>query len=473
MKKQYLQFTALSFCFILFSFAAAKAQVKLPQEPNKREADLLELVKLDKTIKLDIRYARTDNFVGKVVYPQARAFLQRPAAEAVVRVHRELKKKGLGIVIFDGYRPWSITKLFWEVTPDDKRKFVANPKTGSRHNRGCAVDLSIYDLKTGKLVPMPSDFDEFTERASPDYKGGSEEETRNRDLLRKLMETEGFTVNANEWWHFDFKDWQSYAIYDISFDDAGSLDDKPKKPKIEERKDYKKFFDDAGVTGGIYVYDLKKNIYTIYDRKRMDTGFVTASTSKIIHSLIFLDSGAVADENETLKWDGTRRSVEAWNKDHSLRTALPVSAVWFYTEVSKRVGQERMQKYYDSVGYGNRSTNGFGTDYWNNGNLRVTPREQIEFLVKFHQNRLPFSPQVISIVKDIMTEEKTGKYVLRAKTGWSDSFTPQVGWWVGYVERASGEVYFFATEIDIKKDEDAAKRKEITRNILKSLNIIE
>jgi beta-lactamase class D len=174
-----------------------------------------------------------------------------------------------------------------------------------------------------------------------------------------------------------------------------------------------------------------------------------------------------------LKWDGTKRSVEAWNKDHSLKTALPASAVWFYVEVSKRVGQERMQKYYDAVGYGNRSTNGFGTDYWNKGDLRITPREQIEFLVKFHQNRLPFSPQVISTVKDILTEEKTGGYTLRAKTGWSDSFTPQVGWWIGYVERANGEVYFFATEIDIKKDEDAAERKEITRNILKSLRIIE
>jgi len=471
MKKQFLRFTALFFCFILFSFAAA-AQ-KPASEINKREADLLELVKLDKTVKLDIRYARTDNFVGRVVYPEARAFLQRPAAEAVVRVHKSLKKKGLGIVVFDGYRPWSITKLFWEVTPEEKRKYVANPRTGSKHNRGCAVDLSIYDLKTGKLLPMPSDFDEFTERASPDYRGGTAEETENRDLLRKLMEAEGFTVNPNEWWHFDYKDWQSYAIYDISFDDAGSLDKKPEPAKIEERQELKKFFDEAGVTGGVYVYDLDKNKYTIFDRKRMETGFVPASTSKIIHSLIFLDAGAIADENEILTWDGVKRWVDDWNKDHDLRSAFKVSAVWFYTEVSKRVGKERMQKYYDSVGYGNRKTDSFGTDYWNKGNLRVTPREQIEFLVKFHQNRLPFSPQVISTVKDIMIEEKTADYTLRAKTGWSDAYTPQVGWWVGYVERANGKVYFFATEIDINKNEDAAKRKQITRNVLRSLKIIE
>ena len=166
MKKQFLTIAAL---IGLMMFAVCVlAQTAPPKEQNKREADLLELVKLDKTIKLDIRYARNDNFVGRPVYTEARAFLQRPAAEALIRVHKLLKAQGLGLVIFDGYRPWAVTKLFWEVTPEDKRKFVANPKTGSRHNRGCAIDLSIYDVQTGKLVPMPSDFDEFTERASPD-----------------------------------------------------------------------------------------------------------------------------------------------------------------------------------------------------------------------------------------------------------------------------------------------------------------
>ena len=234
----------------------------------------------------------------------------------------------------------------------------------------------------------------------------------------------------------------------------------------------KKFFDEADVTGGIYVYDLNKNKYTIFDRQRMETGFVPASTSKIIHSLIFLDSGAIKDENEVLKWDGVQRPIEAWNKDHNLQTALKVSAVWFYIKVSKRLNRETMQRYYDSANYGNRNTNGFGVDYWNKGDLRITPRRQIDFLVKFYQNRLPFSPQVISTVKDILIEEKTDNYTLRAKTGWSSAYTPQVGWWIGYVERGE-DVYFFATEIDITKDEDAAKRKEITKNILKSLKIIE
>jgi D-alanyl-D-alanine dipeptidase len=221
MRKQFLRFTLPLLCFILcFS---APAQTGPPKEQNKREAHLVELTALDNSIKLDIRYATENNFVGKKVYPEARAFLQKPAAKAVVKVHKKLNMRGLGIVIFDGYRPWSITKLFWEVTSEDKRKFVANPEKGSKHNRGCAVDLSIFDLKTGELIEMPSGYDEFTERASPDYTGGTEKQRANRDMLRKLMENAGFTINPNEWWHFDYKDWEKYAIYDISFDDAAKM----------------------------------------------------------------------------------------------------------------------------------------------------------------------------------------------------------------------------------------------------------
>lgn len=220
MKKQFLIISARLVWLILTCVSIAGAQNTPPREENKREADLVELITLDNTLKLDIRYARTDNFVGKVVYAEARAFMQRPAAAALLRVHRKLKKRNLGLVIFDGYRPWSVTKLFWEVTPEDKRKFVANPAKGSRHNRGCAVDLSLFDLATGKLVEMPSDFDDFTEKASPKYKGGTKQQRANRDLLRSQMEAEGFTVNDNEWWHFDYKDWSDYAIYDIAFSEV-------------------------------------------------------------------------------------------------------------------------------------------------------------------------------------------------------------------------------------------------------------
>ena len=203
--------------WLLFLVFVSPLFSQAPAEANKYEADLIELTKLDKTIKLDIRYATDNNFTGRTVYPEARAFLQRPAAEALVRVHKKLEKQDLGLVIFDGYRPWAITKLFWEVVSPDQRKFVADPAKGSKHNRGCAVDLSIFERKTGALLDMPSGYDEFTERASPGYKGATVLQTKNREMLRALMEAEGFTVNPNEWWHFDYNGWQDYGIYDIAF----------------------------------------------------------------------------------------------------------------------------------------------------------------------------------------------------------------------------------------------------------------
>jgi D-alanyl-D-alanine dipeptidase len=178
---------------------------------------VLELQDLDATILLDIRYARKDNFIGRPVYAEARAFLQPVAAFAVAEVHRSLKAEGFGIVIYDGYRPWSVTKMFWETVPPEHRKFVANPETGSVHNRGCAVDLSLYDLASGDQILMPSGYDEFNERAYPSYEGGTDEERRNRDVLIATMESNGFAVNPNEWWHFDHKDWENYPILDLPF----------------------------------------------------------------------------------------------------------------------------------------------------------------------------------------------------------------------------------------------------------------
>lgn len=180
-----------------------------------RAPDLVELVRLDPSIHLDIRYATTGNFTGRRLYTEARAFLQRPAAEALVRANRALKARGYGLLIFDGYRPWSVTKLFWEVTPPDKHKFVADPQKGSRHNRGCAVDVGLYDLRTGREVPMPSAFDEMSDGAAADYKGGTTEQRRTRALLRQALEKQGFKVNPDEWWHFDYQDWRLYRVLDL------------------------------------------------------------------------------------------------------------------------------------------------------------------------------------------------------------------------------------------------------------------
>jgi D-alanyl-D-alanine dipeptidase len=182
-----------------------------------RTADLVELTRMDPSIKLDVRYATTNNFTGAQVYAEARAFLQRPAAEAALAAHRELAVRGLALLIFDGYRPWSVTRTFWEVTPASLREFVADPAQGSKHNRGCAVDLTLCDRETGKAVEMPSEFDEFSERAYPSYTGGNPEARANRDLLRSVMERHGFAVEENEWWHFNFGGWEQYPVLDIPF----------------------------------------------------------------------------------------------------------------------------------------------------------------------------------------------------------------------------------------------------------------
>jgi D-alanyl-D-alanine dipeptidase len=193
-----------------------------PQEQGKfRKPELRELIKLDPTIKLDIRYATSNNFLGSPVYTQARAFLQWPAAQALLRVQRDLKARGYGLIIHDGYRPWYVTKIFWDATPDDKKIFVADPAKGSLHNRGCAVDLSLYNLATGKEVKMPSGYDEMTDRAYSDYSGGTADERAHRTLLRQAMERQNFKVNPTEWWHFDYKDWRQYAILNVRFEDLG------------------------------------------------------------------------------------------------------------------------------------------------------------------------------------------------------------------------------------------------------------
>ncbi|MBY0497651.1 MAG: M15 family metallopeptidase [Cyanobacteria bacterium] len=198
--------------------AAGLLQDRPPATPEAtRKADLVELVKLDKTIKLDIRYAGTNNFLGKPVYKEARAFLQRPAAESLLKAHRDLATSGYGLLIHDGYRPWAITKLFWDMTSGSQREFVADPKAGSKHNRGCAVDLTLYELATGRVVQMPGDYDEMTPRSYPGYTGGTAEQRARRDLLRTAMERHDFTVEPNEWWHFNYKDWKEYPILDIAF----------------------------------------------------------------------------------------------------------------------------------------------------------------------------------------------------------------------------------------------------------------
>lgn len=210
------------FLFMIFMSTLTACQPLPPKESGHfRDAQLVDLTRTDPELRLDIRYATTNNFTGKQLYHLPLAFLQQPAAEALLRAHKTLRSKGFGLIIYDGYRPWSVTQILWEVASPSERElgFVANPEQGSKHNRGCAVDVGIYDLATGREVPVPSGYDEFTERAYPDYAGGSPESRHNRDMLRQAMAAEGFEVSPREWWHYDYKDWRQYGILNIPFED--------------------------------------------------------------------------------------------------------------------------------------------------------------------------------------------------------------------------------------------------------------
>lgn len=183
-----------------------------------KPAELVELVKLDSTIKLDIRYASENNFLGTKIYDEPRAFMQKPAAEALVRANMTLRRLGYVLLIHDAYRPWYVTKIFWDATPDSIRWLVANPAQGSKHNRGAAVDLTLFDLESKRVVDMPGTYDESTQRSRADYPGGTSQQRWHRRLLRTVMEHEGFVANPLEWWHFDYKDWKNYALGNERFD---------------------------------------------------------------------------------------------------------------------------------------------------------------------------------------------------------------------------------------------------------------
>lgn len=196
--------------------ARAMAMTPPAEAQPERTEELGNLETIVPAVRLDIRYAKTTNFVGAPLYEKSGAFLQRPAAEALARVAAALRPLGYGLLIHDGYRPWYVTRIFWDVTPDSSHVFVADPAKGSRHNRGAAIDLTLYRLADGKPVEMTSRYDEMSVRAYADYPGGTTRQRWHRALLRREMERQGFTVYREEWWHFDYRDWQKYAIQNLS-----------------------------------------------------------------------------------------------------------------------------------------------------------------------------------------------------------------------------------------------------------------
>ena len=249
---------------------------------------------------------------------------------------------------------------------------------------------------------------------------------------------------------------------------------KPQAPEninIAQQIDFKRHFQELGVTGSILIQDLNDDRTYQYNSQRNATEFLPASTFKIINSLIALETGVLSHDLAILTWDGIEREIPEWNRDLNMRQAFKFSAVWFYQVLARRVGYERMQTWLRDVDYGNQN---IGTQeeidtFWLTGQLRITPQEQIQFLRRLYNNDLPFSERSLSIVKDIMIVEQTPDYTLRGKTGWA--VKSQIGWYVGYLEQGEN-VYFFATNIDIRNDEELAARIELTRRCFQELALL-
>lgn len=181
------------------------------------DMELIDLEMFIPTIVLDIRYATTNNFTGKIIYSNPKAFVRKPVAVALKNIQDSLSKLGLGLKIFDAYRPYSATIKFFEVFPDTN--FVANPKIGSRHNRGTAIDLTLINISTQKELPMPTPYDDFSEKAQPTYPNLPDNVLKNRELLFGILSHFGFSHYPTEWWHFDFQGWQQFPLMDLSFEE--------------------------------------------------------------------------------------------------------------------------------------------------------------------------------------------------------------------------------------------------------------
>jgi beta-lactamase class D len=251
------------------------------------------------------------------------------------------------------------------------------------------------------------------------------------------------------------------------------------EPQIEQTVDFKQHFNDLGVNGSIIIYDLDRDIFYQHNPSRNNTAFLPASTYKIPNSLIALETGVIKDDVAVLTWDGIERSlldgspIEEWNQDLNLRLAFKYSAVWFYQVLARKIGHHRMQDFVNKIEYGNQNI-GAKEDidkFWLEGKLRITPKEQIEFLRRLYQNELPFYQKTIDLVKDIMINEQTPNYVLRGKTGWAVSVTPNIGWYVGYLEQ-NENVYFFATNLALDSENAPAARLEVTRLCLQELGLL-
>jgi len=240
------------------------------------------------------------------------------------------------------------------------------------------------------------------------------------------------------------------------------------------RNDFKQFYDEYNVEGSFILFDQLGNKYIEFNQSQLKHEFTPASTFKICNSLVGLETGVIKDENYIIKWDSVERRIPAWNQDQDLKSAFKNSTVWYYQELARCVGGERMKYWLDKTDYGNADTSGGIDKFWLIGGLRITPEQQIDFLKRLHDNKLPFSQRSIDIVKSIMIAKDTLGYVVRAKTGWGFQDELNIGWYVGYVE-TNNKVYYFANCIqtaDLDNEKFVTARIEIFYNILNTLKIV-
>jgi beta-lactamase class D len=240
-------------------------------------------------------------------------------------------------------------------------------------------------------------------------------------------------------------------------------------------------FKDCGIDGSITIYDYQANKWICSDIYDSHFQTLPASTFKIINTLIALESEVIVDENEIIKWPGSTDTVKYGYRptiyhDMNVSEAFRSSAGWVYLELAKKIGKEKYAEFLKSCNYGNNDLSINDDDFWNFGNLAISPVNQIEILIGIYEETLPFRKDYMQIVKNVMIEEKSETFTLRAKTGWARDAGKDTGWWVGYIERENN-AYFFATRLiksrDISNPDFGKCRKEITKIILKQLNIIE
>ncbi|MCE3294671.1 MAG: class beta-lactamase [Crocinitomicaceae bacterium] len=243
--------------------------------------------------------------------------------------------------------------------------------------------------------------------------------------------------------------------------------------EFETRESFGQYYEKYKLQGSFVVLDGKSGKYTVYNKEQVSHPFTPASTFKICNSLIGLETGVIRDENFVIKWDSVKRWSESWNKDHTLKEAFKNSTVWYYQELARRVGGERMAYWLNKADYGNKDTSGGIDMFWLNASLRITPLEQIDFLQKLYKQELPFSRRNMEIVKQIMFIDEKDGVKLYGKTGWGFQDKLDIGWFIGFVE-TKDKVYFFANCVqtaDEKHPDFLNARRQMALEMLDELGI--